>query len=285
MTEPLQNAPVMSIQELRARVQHKNLPGNPYLQRWPSLYITYLLIQTPLTPNFVTASMFLAGIAGAVAVGFGYFWLGFALMYANLLLDMCDGEVARYKNVRTLNGGYLDLVNHLVTQSLFFLALTYQAAGLPQSADTPLLIVGVLGALSMSVRRSNGDLHRVLFVRKVVKRPELFTAAASRTPAVPESAISEQVTSSHFLSRVAWALYEMHELLYLTIIFALAYAAESLWPLAPGHPVLYWLVLFYGITSCLYLFREVYGGFVSIEDRVYSLGGRILYRHPHDRHS
>ena len=275
-----------TIKKLRAKVQHKNLPGDPYLQRWPSIYLTYLLVQTPLTANYVTASMFFAGIAGAYFVAAGYFWLGFLFIYLNLLLDMCDGEVARYKKIRTLNGGYLDLVNHLVTPSLLFFALTYQVAGMPQSAAAGVLVIGVLGGLFMSVRRANGDLHRVLFVRKFVKHPDLFIEKRETAPAARERPISEHITSSTVLRRIPWALYEMHELLYMTVIFALAYGAESLWlSTAPGHPVLYWLVIFYGITSCLYFVREVYGGFVSIEDRVYSLGSRILSQHPHDRHS
>jgi|GEM_PF-2609522 len=265
-----------TIQELRAKVQYKGMPGSPYLQRWPSIYLTYLLIRTGATANNVTVAMFFAGMGSAVAFFAGYFWLGFFLGYLNLILDMCDGEVARYRGTRTLNGGYLDLVNHIITQPLFFLALTYAVAGLPQHVDSVVLVIGVLGAFAMSARRPVGDLHRVLFVRKYVKHPDLF--AESGDAGAREQSSARAQAPQTFLGRAAFWFYELHDQLYMTLVFALAYAAETFAPslAAQSHPLLYGLVIFYGITECSYFAREVYAGFHSIENRVYSLAQRVL---------
>lgn len=271
-----------TIKELRTKVQDKDRPGDFFFQRGPSIYLTYLLVQTPLTPNFVTATMFLSGIAGAVSVFAGFFWLGFFLLYLNVLLDMCDGEVARYKKIRTFNGGYLDHVNHLVTHSLFLLALTYQVAGLPQSVEVGVLIIGVLGALSMTTRLANGELARVLFVKKYLRHPELFTEETSLSTPLQEHTLHESLSSSLLVHRIAFVLYEMHELLYVILVFSFAYGMERIFFASmSGHPILYWLVIFYGATSCLYLVREVYSGFASIEGRVYFIARKIFSTHSH----
>jgi phosphatidylglycerophosphate synthase len=49
------------------------------------------------------------GLAGAVAIGFGEFGWGLAIIVANRLCDGLDGAVARVKGPTTL-GGYFDIV-------------------------------------------------------------------------------------------------------------------------------------------------------------------------------
>lgn len=266
-----------TIKELRVKLQYKGMPGDPYLERWPSIYVTYLLVQTPITADMVTITMFFSGIAAAIAVVMGYFWLGFILLYVNLLLDMCDGEVARYRNTHTFRGGYLDLVNHILMPPLFFLALAYQMTGLPQHIDMLMLTIGVLGALAFAVRRPNGDLPRVLFVRKCVKHPDLFVEA--RASATKEQAVRQ--VSPSFGNKILWMFYESHEMIYFLMIFIISYAIETFVPFfrALGHPILYGLVVYYGVTACLYLAREIYTGFFLVEDRVYSLARKILPDH------
>src|SRR3990167_6496273 len=74
--------------------------------------ITWLLIKlTPLTPNQVSIISFLFGLAGAYFLYLGgdkNFLIGASLALAYNVLDMCDGMIARVKNLKSPLGHWLD---------------------------------------------------------------------------------------------------------------------------------------------------------------------------------
>ncbi|MSR70978.1 CDP-alcohol phosphatidyltransferase family protein [Candidatus Kaiserbacteria bacterium] len=261
-----------SIKELRVMLQ-TNVLGHPILQRVLSIYLTRPLLSTSVTPNQVTVFMLLLGTAAAAAIFAGWFLTGLLLAYLNVLFDAVDGEVARYKKVYSQRGVYLDLINHLWTGAVIFLAVTLYAAGLPTDVQMPVLLVGILGALAMPVRRANGDLHRVMMVRKhleTAERPAPVQKKEQHT-AAPEARFSPG-----FLRRLTQSVYDLHELApMLIVLFLGAMAEQYLLPGRAGHPVLSWVVIFYGATSCLYLLREVVGGYYAIERRINSLAERL----------
>ena len=59
--------------------------------------------------NAVTLAGLVIGLLAALAVGTGYFALGFALIVVNRIIDGLDGAVAR-ASTPTDRGGYLDIV-------------------------------------------------------------------------------------------------------------------------------------------------------------------------------
>src|SRR4051794_12798694 len=65
-----------------------------------SPYLTWLFLRTPFSPDGVTWLMIVAGLAGVVALAAGGLWSAIvAVLLVNLylLLDCCDGELARVK--------------------------------------------------------------------------------------------------------------------------------------------------------------------------------------------
>jgi hypothetical protein len=261
-----------SIKELRQMLQ-TDVMGHPVLQRVLSIYLTRPLLSTTITPNQVTAFMLLLGIAASIAVFSGWFMLGLLLIYLNVLFDAVDGEVARYKKVFSLRGIYLDLVNHLLTGSLFFIAVAFYAAGLPGRVIVPVLMMGMLGGLAQTVRRANGDLYRVIFVRQqndlAARLGPISTIRAAR--ATTASAQRESILK-RLVRRAAEAVYDLHELAPMAIVFFLAYVADRFvafhWS---NHPFLSIVIMLYGLTSCLYLIREIVGGFNMLESRINAL--------------
>jgi phosphatidylglycerophosphate synthase len=124
-----------------ARDSGEHWAGRLYIRRL-SPYLTWLLLRTPITPNGVTVLMLLAGVAAAgvlalpgvlPAIG------AVVLIQLQILLDCSDGELARWKDVRSPAGVYLDRVAHWVTESLLPIALGVRA-------DEPVLglVVAVL---------------------------------------------------------------------------------------------------------------------------------------------
>ena len=126
--------PIPSIQELREICQktkegHAGTYYSDWSERMPriiSIYITRLLIQTPLTPNQITSLNIVFAI-GSIAVLWPMRWWGYMLyafcLFVVAVVDCCDGEVARYKNMRSYSGLYLDISEVTISRSMMFIAL------------------------------------------------------------------------------------------------------------------------------------------------------------------
>ena len=65
--------------------------------------------RTGVSANAVTISACILGIAAAVAIAGGYFWLGLVLIAVSRFGDGLDGAIAKVDG-RTDLGGYLDIV-------------------------------------------------------------------------------------------------------------------------------------------------------------------------------
>jgi phosphatidylglycerophosphate synthase len=97
-----------------------------------SLYVTRLLVATPLSANAVTFLMIPVGlIAGLVLSLPGLAAaLGAALLAQLwLLLDCCDGEVARWRQTFSPKGPYLDALAHYTIEAALPAGLGIRADG------------------------------------------------------------------------------------------------------------------------------------------------------------
>jgi phosphatidylglycerophosphate synthase len=129
-----------TIAELRAATQPASIfernsgehwAGKLYMRRL-SPYLTRLLVRTPITANGVTWLMIACGVLAAAvltlpgpaaAVGAAL------LIQLQLLLDCSDGEVARWRGVKSTVGVYLDRIGHWLTEGALPIALGVRADG------------------------------------------------------------------------------------------------------------------------------------------------------------
>jgi phosphatidylglycerophosphate synthase len=129
-----------SIAELRAVTQPESLLGRPGAEHWAgrlymrrlSPYVTRLLLTTPVTADVVTALMTPAGLLAALALTFpGVVGAAVAVVLAQLqlLLDCCDGELARWRRTFSRRGAYLDQIAHYTTEAALAAALGVRADG------------------------------------------------------------------------------------------------------------------------------------------------------------
>ena len=129
-----------SIAELRATTQPEWLLGRAGAEHWAgrlymrrlSPYVTRLLLRTPVTANALTALMIPAGLLAALALTFpGLAGAAAAVMLAQLqlLLDCCDGEVARWRRTFSPRGVYVDQIAHYSTETVLAAALGVRADG------------------------------------------------------------------------------------------------------------------------------------------------------------
>lgn len=94
---------------------------NRFITRWFSIYFTWLCVRLHISANIVTFLMIVFGLIGVPLLIPHILWLNIlgaaALIFAEVL-DCVDGEVARWNKKSSLRGVYLDLVSHVLCNSL-----------------------------------------------------------------------------------------------------------------------------------------------------------------------
>ena len=100
------------------------------LVRHFSYPVTRLLVHTPLTPNQITALSLVFGLAAGVICLKGDYQsllIGSILFLVCYVLDNCDGEIARLKNMRSRFGMRFDTFVDWLVHAVFFVCLGWGA--------------------------------------------------------------------------------------------------------------------------------------------------------------
>jgi phosphatidylglycerophosphate synthase len=163
-----------SIAELRAVTQPPEVRMRANAEHWTaSLYLrdlspflTWMLLKTSISANGVTGLMILVGWSTAAALlipGIGGAALALVLGQLQMLVDCCDGEVARWRDSRSPAGVFLDKVGHYTTEALIPIVLGIRAAGWPLDlpADYAWTTVGFALALVIVLNKALNDMVHV----------------------------------------------------------------------------------------------------------------------------
>jgi len=97
-----------------------------------SPYATWVFARLGWSPNAVTASFIVCGIAAGVVIAFGGLAtavIGALLIQLYLIFDCSDGELARWSNRKSAAGIYLDGVGHYLGESALLVGLGFRAQG------------------------------------------------------------------------------------------------------------------------------------------------------------
>jgi len=104
---------------------------DPFLSRYYrpfSLRFSWLIYKTNITPNFLTSLQIFVGLTACLAIAFfakqTVFILGIIFLHFAYLLDCSDGEIARAKNMTSLEGLFLDKFAHAITMPSIFMAVS-----------------------------------------------------------------------------------------------------------------------------------------------------------------
>lgn len=89
-----------------------------------SLFLTWLLVKTRLTPNQITIASILCSAACGLSYAFGWFITGSAFLFFSHVLDCTDGNLARAKGVFSPYGKWLDLIGDRMGEIFIFLGAT-----------------------------------------------------------------------------------------------------------------------------------------------------------------
>lgn len=250
------------------------------LQRFPSIYMTRLLLPTHITPNQITVVGFFIGLAGCAFV-LQWAWhlklIGIGLLYLNVLLDKVDGEIARYKKIYSLRGIYLDYTNHLIMPPLFLLAFTFGLLPFSPIEPTILLIAGIAAGFAMMLLRVQQNIAEIIFIKKYIPHRDIFSFAHLNDH------IGQLKKERPRAGHVLWLFHHVQEHALQLWAFALFIVLERYFLLDfIFHPLLSWALLLLGSILPLIVIENVAKGWIAIEGRIADIKKRIDERSPAD---
>jgi len=163
---------MISLDEIRSNSKRSNFEKNIRLNFFSARlapYCTWVFANMGLKPNHVTLLFFLAGVTAAMLVlsnKGAYVILSYLLYRAHLVLDVSDGELARYQKRFSRNGAYWDYLTHSLVYPLFFANMgiaLYLRYGMME-----FLFMASFGAISIGFfDAAKNDYYRALFANRV----------------------------------------------------------------------------------------------------------------------
>ena len=118
-------------EEKKQKTKRKDNDPAASIMRKLAEAISILLAKTPITPNQLTIAnfvIFVPIIIYLILQGSGlYNLIALGLIVFSMIIDFCDGSLARLKGISTPHGGWLDKSLDLLFQSLLFGAVILSA--------------------------------------------------------------------------------------------------------------------------------------------------------------
>jgi phosphatidylglycerophosphate synthase len=175
--------PASSIQLLRERVAKKH--GEPFwnrVVRGVSIYLTWLLIRTPISANGVTFLFLLAGLAGAgvFAIGTPAAWIaGTLLLWLSILFDFSDGEVARFRQESSWFGDYFEETVHAALVIAMYCGLSLGVWQRDPANPWPFVFALIAACCTLLARNEKNLLMKSLFQYYGMERMQRIAPAFS----------------------------------------------------------------------------------------------------------
>ncbi|MDD5557255.1 MAG: CDP-alcohol phosphatidyltransferase family protein [bacterium] len=260
-----------SIRALREKLQSPRLAPGLWSPWWIervcrifSIHLTRVLVRTRVTANGVTILMFLTGMAGALCFLPGR-WApalcGALLLQMSMILDCCDGEVARYRGTSSLTGNYLDALSHYVVPAATLFCASF---GLSRTEGEPWLALGGAAALFLVWTDACYDLRfkaaylghrsRILMGREM---PDAGEAAGGTPAGTGPPPRNSKAGGASFLSSVRGGVKFVFEPTVLFNVLGVGVIVSKVGSLAWGEVAaalpLKCIILFYAVAGAPYV--------------------------------
>lgn len=258
-----------TVDQIRAVVHPPEVTDRSNAEHWTSarylrrisVYLTALLVRTPISANGVTGLMIIAGTLAGPALLLPGLWgpiVAVLLTQVQMLLDCSDGEVARWRRTSSPRGVFLDQVGHFAAEGSIGLFLGLRAAAFTGGVELDPARswqYAFVGAILMGGIWLNKSLNLMAVVARV-------NAGLERLPDVPETRAVPGTSVLGRMRRMArfipfHRLYHSIELSLLTLAVAvlttgwtdrlvvdrgyLLVMATAVWVVILGHGAAIWL--------------------------------------------
>lgn len=149
-----------------------------FLNRPISRWITRFLIKLPLHPNVWTLSIFVLPVLASAFLwrgDYGSIVIGAALYQLYSILDGCDGEIARARNLESKRGEFLDFFCDLLAALLFVVALGFGLHRAGEGIVCAVVLVATELVLALNRHEASvGSTHLYVRHRKMVEHSGLI---------------------------------------------------------------------------------------------------------------
>lgn len=141
-----------------------------YLHRPIARRIVDLLVHTPITPNQVTLIAALIGVASGITVAYGVgqpriMLLSGFLLFAAVVLDCCDGQLARRKGISSTFGAILDGIGDYAVGISLGIGASVYAVSL--TGNRWYWLLGLAGIASSAVQSALFDHAKTRYIARV----------------------------------------------------------------------------------------------------------------------
>jgi hypothetical protein len=273
-----------TIKELRRDCQetHHSWHDQPWLFRQireVSIFLTWLLLHTPLTPNAITLLAIAGGVLTAVLFAFGYWVTGVIVLLVVIVLDFSDGEVSRYHGTQSKEGSYLDKIYIFVVHPSPFAGL---ALGVHHADPTGWVLgagfINVISVFLLCMVTEYGPQlalwkHCKRFIDRLNRDPAFLAEqlrlasrrgeSADLAPPTPSPTAFEGARNSELAATMrgvisGWDFPYMLCFLALAVILQLTIGGPTHFgELAPAKLYLYFYAISYPPIVCIMLFKNV----------------------------
>ena len=213
----------LNVVKLRAR--RDNNESNKRLHFFASyfsIYFSWVFINCRLSPNSVTGIFFVIGLFSAGLFSFTdpiFIIIAYFLWRLHIIIDICDGEVARFTKKFSINGAYWDYMIHSILYPLVYVSICFSLQ--KKFDDVIFLIVGLFGSIIVSQTLSvkNNYYRAMLFNNKKIN----INVSASKASALKAYSINIFTNLFNFegflLAYVAISLIKTSKEIYLVFLF------------------------------------------------------------------
>lgn len=252
---------VESIKELRkicyARYNAKVPLYMEFVTKKISIYVTKLLLYTPIRADHVTIGMVLLSILGSVFMAFGdlrYMLIGILIIHFTIILDNVNGEVARYRKEGSMIGTFLEQFYHEISTPLVFFFLSYGI--FLQTNYKSILIFGFLCSLfsksvvlpaidAAVVKNALRDAERGTIKEKLKKCIALIGKANIKGGSTKTGTRLYRIYD-YIKEFLGWPL----NIVYVNIIIIIEILNWH-YGFLPAYFMIYWYLVVYGIVSAI----------------------------------
>jgi len=234
----------------QSQMSHADTWQDKLICRRFSIYITRILLFTPITPMQASWVLLLLGFIPGIFFLKSQYLLGALTLQLWYIFDGVDGEIARYKQQTSFTGLYFDHIIHYVIHPYIFLTIGF---GLfYRTGSKTLLLLSLSAAFSLIMISMINDAKRLILLEMNQAKSILIKTAGS-----------EEKTSVMNISKKLFSL--LYKICTYPTIMNILGIAAVINLLNKNLNIFSYLVIFYGTITPLIWIAKVY---VNIKQKI-----------------
>ncbi len=254
---------VESVKDLKEICYKESKGRRPLYMEWVtmkiSIYVTKLILYTPIGADQVTIGMVLLAILGSIFMGFGTLKLiliGILIIHFTVILDNVNGEVARYRKEGSMTGTFLEQYYHELSVPLIFFSLGF-GIFLQTGYKSAVLFGFLCGIFSRSTVLSalkSAVVKNAIRDRKnnkVDEKLKKYYSITGKSPNVEGGSTETGAKLYHTYDFIREFWSAPFNIVHINILVVLEILNKHYWNVLPQYSMIYWYLAVYGSISVL----------------------------------